>query len=272
LSAEAAVAISILSLIVSILNVIYTRRRSIFMGRQLKLMEEDKQEKSTYRTASEIVQKTTTEILRSVEEMNNTIHYHADMDGLRDDIIRKLYDEKKENLELNFDPLRLTFRTVESGQVHSYSKLDTFTDFQRKVEEAYENKYRPVVWLYYQCAPEVRRNPQSSIIDLSRFFELLGNIYQARKELIQFERQISTFNNRVLNEMETAIADTVKRIYDGIMRSRTIKINQNSKSPEIGDLLRGVIDAKTIKEHADLINEQNQRLASVQRELFEASK
>jgi hypothetical protein len=120
--------------------------------------------------------------------------------------------------------------------------------------------------------PEVRRNPQSSIIDLSKFFELLGNIYQARKELVKFERQINTFNITVLNEMRTAIADTVKCIYEGVMRSRTIKIDQNSKSPEIGDLLGGVIDAKTIKEHVDLIIEQNQRLASVQRELFEASK
>lgn len=273
LEVEPATIISIVATIIAFISLIFTWLRNKIIKEQLDLIRAETKRKSEFGEVARTVQTTSSAIDRSVEEIGYRIRNHPHFSALRDDIVRFLYDENRKDLELQLNTIRLDMRSVETGQISRYSRADSFEYFRVELKRMLDGKFRPRIWIYYDCDPDIRTNPERNILDASDLFEQLVTIYQSINRLSEYEPQISLFNNKIINEMQTALMDIFQTIYEYVMKSHKITIEKSAKSGTIRDkLIEEMMGLKQMEESLNILKNGTRQLSVVQKELFQASR
>jgi hypothetical protein len=243
------------------------------MEEDLGMTKKEKAKKSLLEEASGTVSKATKEIDESVEEMKYEVANQPNVTALRNDVIGFLFDKNVAELKLDLKPTRLDIRSVETGQIKSYSKTDSFDDFSAELKRMLENNISPTTWLYYECEPEIRNDPEKCVIDFSNLFRQLNRIYQSLNKLAQYETQIAVFENKVLNDMQRTLMNTIKSTYENIMKNHRVTIVKGVTREDIRkELAQGILDLESLERELDLLTRGSQELSRVQRELFQASR
>jgi hypothetical protein len=263
--------ISIVAAIIAFSSMLYTKRRAKIMEEELKIMKRGKEREMAFERASEVVRAVRSETEETLKDIRCKISTYPYFYAIRDDIVRFIFDEKKEELNLEFNPIRFDLGSVETGRNWSFVETDSYNVFENELSKILVGDFHPIAWLYYECLPRISPEPYG--IDFSDLFNLLKKAYQSIRKLAPYKDQIDVFDSGVSNEMHRNLMNICRSVYECAMKSHRIEINEGNKSEDVKNrLLENILGLKSIDRNLDLLAEGTQKLSRVQEELFRASK
>lgn len=264
--------ISIIATVIALSGVWYSRRRARANEQQLHVLKDQIEKKTKFTEVAEAVQVAVSDIGDSLKQARKELFGHKDFTAVSYDIIRFFHEKKNNKLILEVKPSKLELGSVETGQVTRFSRIDSFSDFWKKLEEILIGNFHPMINLCYECQPEIRKDPEISVFDFSKVFQELGRIYQSLRGLSEHENTIDAFDNRVSDDMQAAVKGIFGLIYDGLIRNHKMVIDKSNSLDEFELLiLNEIVGLDDLEENCKSLVRGNIQLSDVQKRLLEAS-
>lgn len=257
------ITVSFVALLVSIGAFVYSIKRTKIMEKQLEQQQKLFNKKKKFEEASEAILKA----IKKIKENAKPNEFFANpLDISSSNILEYLHDNPFEKIELIIKPEKLTLES------HSFKKEYTIEDFKdikriiadvKKVDAnlKYSN-------LNFKCIPVNLPNPWLEYNDTFYYF---AKFYEAFRTLKEYEKEISFFDNRIVDYLEERIDALLTILIESIISEHKIIIKTNDKSTQIYQkLLNALIGLDSmrivIKEILEEICEK--RLIKVQKEMF----
>lgn len=260
------------ALIISILGLFYTRRRTHIMEEQLSFIRRETEKKRTFEEISKIVHKNIRTIKKYVDSeyfVFPPIHFS------RDEILAYIHDNRLEAFSLRIKPRRLRIDFYDGKQLRERevetveTLVETIKSWIKRFEK--ENVSYSGGVFYFDCDPNILQNPW---IDLGDTFAAIREFYRAHGILKSYSHVIDVFDDSVLDDLNQIIGSITEVILNSLMSEHEIKFRSTDKSEDIlARLLDEMVDLESVDRLLRRISDDicGKRLHKVQKEMFSKS-
>ena len=258
----------LVSFIGTVFNILYSKKHLAIVEKELAIIQARDKEKAKFDAAAEAVQ----DLMQTIDEHGNSRWYSfPDIRSLSDSVLRFLHDKKAKKLDLAILPLNLRLSIMNEG-IPEEATLTPSDNFERFLD-FFKKDFQGATF-FFESSPEVIGTKR---IELSDSLMSIKEIYSALDNACQYSSQIKNFDMNILTEIEDILQESLRKLYEELMKEDHITILTENRYDEISNmLLNKIVAYKTIIENLDSIKGPQgplyNRLGKVHRELFQSAR
>jgi hypothetical protein len=257
--------LSLVALVVSglgtVFSILYSRRQLEIMKKGAKVVEQDNAQKLRLSETLEAVQN----LIESIDKHANVRWFSfSDLGSLSDSIVRHLHDKHARKIEIILRPSYVQWSILNEGMM-SEVKLAPSDSFEEFIS-LFKRDFQGVVF-HFRITPEITENQS---VELGDPLISIKELYEALESARRFSDIIEKVDRDVLIELEEAFMQTLRTLYEGLMKEDQIIVSASIQSNEISNfLLDKIVGYEALKRNLEEIRGPLcNRLDNVQKELF----
>lgn len=262
--------VSSIAILISILGVLYSRRRTKLMEQQLEQQREQLNKKKRY----EEVSKNILQAVRIIKKYSGLEYFHTPwMPEMSSEVLGFMHDNQLKTFVLNVKPqkLRIFCQSEEKEYVtKDFKQIEKIVSAVESEITRSPNNVTGSVF-YFDCDPSILSNPWIELVDA---LDSVEELYLAYGSLKNHEDEIAFFDSTVLDDLKQNIDSILRVLLESLASEHKISFSSTDKSKQI---LRKLQNEMTGLESINVLLKElsvelcDKRLIPTQREIFSKS-
>lgn len=196
------------SILGTLLNIIYTRRRTKATQEQVSISKREAERKRAFEEASKAIR----QAISMIKQNANMDYFHCSpLYFSMDNILAHIHDEKLTELTLYIKPERIDISDEEDKRVDVRAVDDLIETIRGWLN--LEHKYSGGVF-YFTCTPNILEN---NFVELGDAFYAIRDFYEAYELLNSHRDIIEVFDSKILDDLKKSIDDMLAVIFNTLM-------------------------------------------------------
>lgn len=250
------------SILGTLLNIIYTRRRTKATQEQVSISKREAERKRACEEASKAIR----QAISMIKQKADIDYFHfSPLHFSMDSILAHMHDDKLTELTLYIEPESIDIFDEE------YKRVDvrTVDDLIETLGSCLDLKPKCSGGTFnFTCTPSILEN---TFVELGEAFDAIQDFYEAYGLLNSHRDIIEVFDSKILDDLKKSIDDMLAVIFNTLMSKHEIKFNSKDKSSDILRKLENeIVGLESIKRRLSELSFEicDHRLDAIQKEIF----